>query len=148
MRLYELFEDAPEGGDVVQGLRDAVLDLLTPIAASGVPKVSIQAVIDRLRSENSGLSIDRALVMHLLDPQEVAMVKKIEGDSIIFNLADEDARSESDEEAARDQAHVKATALKQAKKSVKQNPTPAAKPSPAPAPAAAPAAPAGGGGPL
>lgn len=147
MRLQELFEDEESG--VVDDLRNAILDLLTPLAAQGVPKVSINAIIDKLRDVHSGVAIDRALVMHVLDPQAVKMVKKIEGDSVYFSLSDEDSRAVNDDEAEKDAAKVKSTAVDQAKKQIKaKNQTPPKAPAtatttPPPAPAT-PAAPAGG----
>lgn len=145
MRLQDLFED--DGGDtgVVQELRDAILDMLTPLAAQGLPKISIQAIIDKLRDVHSGVAIDRALVMHVLDPQEVKMITKIEGDSVYFKLADPTEREVSDEKAEQEKDHLKSTAVDQAKANMKRQngvaPSPA--PSPAPsAPASKPAAPA------
>jgi hypothetical protein len=151
MRLHDLFED--EEGGVVQELRDAILDLLTPLAAQGIPKVSIQAIIDKMRDVHSGVAIDRALVMHVLDPQDVKMVTKIEGDTLYFNLSDENSRAVSDDEKEKEADKMKTTAVNQAKKSIKdKSPAPSkapaaapAKPAPAAAPAAAPAPAASGG---
>lgn len=150
MRLEELFED--EEGSVVDDLRAAILDMLTPLAAQGVPKVSIQAIIDKMRDVHSGVAVDRALVMHVLDPQTVKMVKKIEGDSVFFSLADDEANAASEDEEQKAADRVKSTAVDQAKKQIKAKngvaptkaPATAAPPSATPAPAAPSMPPAGG----
>jgi hypothetical protein len=141
MRLHELFEDDDGDTGVVQELRDAILDMLTPLAAQGVQKVSIQAIIDKLRDVHSGVAIDRALVLHVLDPQQVKMITKIEGDSVFFNLPDPTEREVSDEKAEQEQDHLKATAVDQAKANMKKQNGVSSSPAPA-APAQAPAKPA------
>ncbi len=130
MLLNELF-DQNEGSNVVQELRDAIIDMLTPLAAQGVPQVSVQQIIDKMREEHTGVAIDRALVMHVLDPQEVKLVTKIEGDAVHFNLADEDKYAAGEDQQQKDEKHMKSTALKQATKSVQDKgaPAPAPKPS-------------------
>lgn len=130
MLLNELFDET-EGSSVVQEIRDAIIDMLTPLAAQGVPKVSVQQIIDKMREEHTGVAIDRALVMHVLDPQEVKLVTKIEGDAIHFNLADEDKYAAGEDQQQKDEKHMKSTALKQATKSVQDKgaPAPAPKPS-------------------
>lgn len=127
MLLNELFDET-EGSSVVQELRDAIIDMLTPLAAQGVPKVSVQQIIDKMREEHTGVAIDRALVMHVLDPQEVKLVTKIEGDTVFFNLSDEDKYAAGEDQQEKDAKHMQSTALKQATKNVKAKPTPAPKP--------------------
>lgn len=127
MLLNELFDET-EGSSVVQELRDAIIDMLTPLAAQGVPKVSVQQIIDKMREEHTGVAIDRALVMHVLDPQEVKLVTKIEGDTVFFNLSDEDKYAAGEDQQEKDAKHMQSTALKQATKNVKAKPSPAPKP--------------------
>jgi hypothetical protein len=120
MLLNEIFDDQPEGGSVVQELRDAILDMLMPLVANGVPHTSVQAVIDKMREEQTGVEIDRALVMHVLDPKEIGIVTKIEGDKIHFKLGDGDDRAASEEQEEKDEKKLKSTALNQAKKDIKK----------------------------
>jgi hypothetical protein len=147
MLLLELFDKKPEKGGVVQDLRDQMLDMLMPLATQGVPFVTIQAIVDKMKELNSGVSVDRALVMHVLDPAEVKMVSKIEGDRVYFGL-DNDQNKAGEKEEEKNANKVNDMAVSQAKNNLKKQngvtPEPAA-PSAAPAPAPNQNA---GGGPL
>ena len=120
MRLDELFPEFDDSADtdVVKHLRDAALDVLMPFAAHGLPHVSIQQVIDKLKQQRSGLEIDRDVIMTVLDPEEVKIVKNIEGDMIYFSVTDENSRETDQAQAEKDKKHVHNTAQQQAKKSV------------------------------
>lgn len=121
MLLLEIFENKPEGGSVVQELRDSILDMLMPLAAQGVPYVTVQAIVDKMQELGSGVAIDRALVMHVLDPAEVNMVSKIEGDRVYFGLNnDENANKAGEDEAQKNAEKVNSMAVQQAKNSMKQ----------------------------
>jgi hypothetical protein len=124
MLLLEIFEQKPEGGSVVQELRDSMLDMLMPLAAQGVPYVSIQAIVDKMGELESGVSVDRALVMHVLDPAEVKMITKIEGDRVYFALnnpgeGDSD-NANGEAEAQKNAEKVSSMAVSQAKSNMKQ----------------------------
>lgn len=145
MLLLELFDKKPEKGGVVQDLRDQMLDMLMPLATQGVPFVTIQAIVDKMKELNSGVSVDRALVMHVLDPAEVKMVSKIEGDRVYFGLDNEQNKA-GEKEEEKNANKVNDMAVSQAKNNLKKQngvtPEPAA---PAAAPAPAPNQNAGGG---
>jgi hypothetical protein len=120
MRLDEIFADAPDDGLGVTGqLRQALLDLLTPMTANGVPFVTVQQVMDELWDHRSGLHIDRALIMNLLNPAQVRIVKKIEGDRIYITTPTPDQRDVSADEKEREQERLEDKATKQAKKNIK-----------------------------
>lgn len=120
MFLRELFDSQPH--DLKGQLRAAILDVLTPLVAQGVPYTTVDAVIDELQAQGSThLRIDRALVMQLCEPNEMKLVKKIEGDQLHFTLPEPDRAADTDAEDERDAEKVKRDAVKQAKKHVKPN---------------------------
>ncbi len=114
MLLRELFDDKPV--NLVDDLRALMIDILTPLAANQVPFVTVQQIVDRLREVRSGARVDRNLVMTVLDPNEVKVVKKIEGDRIYLALpvSDEVSKTEDDEE--REKERIRGKAQKQATK--------------------------------
>lgn len=120
MLLLELFDNNNKSGDggVVEELRGSILDMLTPLAAQGVPFITVQAIVNKMHELHSGLQIDRALVMHVLDPAEVKMVSKIEGDRVYFTLAPKDNKAGEDE-AQKNADKVSANAMSQAKDNLK-----------------------------
>jgi hypothetical protein len=140
MLLLEIFDEKPKGGSVVQDLRDSMLDMLMPLAAQGIPYVTVQAIVDKMSELDSGVSVDRALVMHVLDPAEVKMISKIEGDRVYFGLNNpgegegDNANSQSEEE--KNAAKVSNMAVDKAKSNMKKqngiDPAVAANPSTGP----------------
>lgn len=134
MFLLELFEgpkdnNGDDDNSVVRNLRDQILDILMPLAAQGVPFITVQAVVDKMKELQSGIQVDRALVMHVLDPVEAKMVSKIEGDRIYFTLSNpKDDEDQSEEQAQQDK--VGDMAMKQAKDSIKSQNGVAPAPSP------------------
>lgn len=115
MHLFELFDENPR--DMIHEIRSSITDFLTPLAANGVPYVSMDAIIDKLRDLNTGIEIDKALVMQALDPNEAKMVTKLEGDRVYFQVPTPD-RKVADEQAEREREDVSSTAAKQAKKEI------------------------------
>lgn len=115
MRLFELFMDQTNVKDT---LRQDILDILTPLVANKVHFVTVQQIIDKMRDMKSGMVIDRALVMNLLDPDSVKVIKKIEGDRIYLALPEPNERKVNDHEKEKEQHHIKDKAAKQAKKEV------------------------------
>jgi hypothetical protein len=115
MRLYE-FLDSNQG--MMDSLRQTVMDYLTPLVARKVSEISIQNIEDTLRSYDSGLTIDRGLMMELIDPDKMKLVKKITGDKIYLNAlaAMNSASTQEDKEKQADKLSDKAT--KQAKKEI------------------------------
>lgn len=117
MRLMELFDDEPS--DLIGRLRADIMDILLPLAANGVPHVTIQQVMDKLHEQPLGVVIDRALVTQVLDPEQVKLVDKIEGDRIHFKQPDDgEVRKVDADEQEKEKARLSAKARKQAKKEI------------------------------
>lgn len=117
MRLFELFDDQPS--DLIGRLRSDLMDMLLPLAANGVPHVTIQQVMDKLHERPLGMVIDRALVTQVLDPEQVKLVDKIEGDRICFKKPDDgELRKVDADEKEKEQARLSDKARQQAKKEI------------------------------
>ncbi len=116
MFLVELFDS---GNDMMNKLRQEALEFITPMLGQDVPFVTVNQVIDALSNGKLGIAINRALVMKILDPDELQAVNKIEGDRIYLNEPDspQNARSENDKE--KEAEHVSDVAKKQAAKNIK-----------------------------
>ena len=115
MLLFELFSD---DGDVVQRLRDDIVDLLLPLAAHGVPFVTVDKIMDKMRGKRTGFEITRDLVFQVLDPDKVAIINKIEGDRVYFSMPNDEDRAVSDDQAQKDQNTVADKAAAQAKQNM------------------------------
>lgn len=111
MLLWE-FED-----DIIGSMRSEILDALTPLAVNGVPSISIQSVAKKLAKMRSGIVIDRDLILKILDPDEVKMIVKIDGDNVYFKLPQKNSKTSQDQ-AEKDKETVSRTAAKQAKKNL------------------------------
>lgn len=114
MLLRELFDDRPV--NVVDDLRSLVIDVLTPLAAGNIPFVTVQQIVDRLREARSGVRVDRNLIMTILNPDEVKIVKKIEGDRIYLSLPVRDEVSKTEDDEEREKERIRGKAQKQATK--------------------------------
>lgn len=138
MLLLELFE--PD--EMSNQLRQAALDYLTPLLSQNVPFVTINQMIEALRNSQFGIVINRAMIMDILDPDQVEAVSKIEGDKIFLATPDSETREVDAEDEQKDQEHVADMAQDQAQDNLQQ---PAPQPAPAkPKPAVKPT----GGGPF
>jgi hypothetical protein len=128
MLLIELFDS---GGRMTNRLRQAALEVITPLLGQKVPFITVQQIVDALRNENLGLVIDRALVMKLLDPNEVKAVAEIKGDRIYLAKPAPPDQEQNAEDEQKQKADVSKAAQQQAKKELAPQaaPTP-----PAPAP--------------
>lgn len=110
MRYNEIIREGPE-----DTFRQSILDMLTPIAASGVEYVSFQQLIQKLKSMPSGLHIDRELIMQVLDPNKFPIIKSIEGEKIFLNPSmSGPERSVNDEQKEKEADQISKTATKQA----------------------------------
>ena len=119
MRLNELFDNNNPQMSIANRLKQAALDIITPLLAHRVPFITVQNVIDELRDTRSGIVVDRSLVMKLLNPMKVKAVSKIEGDRIYLSPPDEGpAAQNSKDEAENNIQNVKDKAIKQAKSRV------------------------------
>jgi len=135
MRLDELFGmDDDDGMTVSQRLQQTALSVIIPMLAHNVPFVTVQSIMDELRSTRPGIFVDRALIMDLLDPDKVKAVTKIEGDRIYLQAPEEDEHKAGEDETAKDVDKIKKNAIQQAKKDTTAPATPTTAPSP-PAPA-------------
>lgn len=119
MFLAELFQQQPL--NIEERLRSAIEGVLIPLVAQGVPFTTVDAIIDDLSGSNirgMGLRIDRALVMQILDPEETAIVKSIEGDRVYLTLPTSDIEAKTEKDAEKDEAKIKQTATNQAQKNL------------------------------
>jgi hypothetical protein len=115
MLLCELFDVDNLPGD----LRQTAMDFLTPMAAQKVPFVTMQQMADQLRHAQTGIVIDRGLLMDILDPNEVKIVKKIEGDRIYLTPPDPGRDAEnSKDDAEKNQQKIAKSAVDTAKKDI------------------------------
>lgn len=115
MTLFELFAD-----DIVEMLRSDAIDFLTPLAAKGIPFVTLQAIADKLSSRDVGVEVDRTLLMKVLDPNAVPLITKIEGDKIYFEVPSMVTRAVDDGDKQREKDRLKAKARKLAKKAMRE----------------------------
>jgi hypothetical protein len=116
MNLFELFDDGPL--DVTDDIKQSLLDILTPMVASRVPFVTIQQIVDKLGQLRTGISIDRNLIMTLLDPDKIKIIDKIEGDRVYLKDASSPDRSLQQDDREKEAEHVDDMAKKQAQKSM------------------------------
>ena len=117
MLLLELFGD--DDSDVIQHLRDDIVDLLVPLAAHGVPFVTVDKIIDKMRDKRTGFEINKALVFQVLDPDKVKLIDKIEGDKIYFSMPEDEDRSVGAEQKQQEQDAVANKATAQAQQNMK-----------------------------
>lgn len=117
MLLRELFDN---GGQMMGRMRQAVLDAITPLVSQDVPFITVNQVIDTLKNKNFGVSLDRGLIMQLLNPDEVKSVSKIEGDRIYFDQPEDATRDVDQADEEKDKEHVEDMAQKQAKSDISQ----------------------------
>lgn len=116
MLLCELFSS---GGDMMERLRQNVLDFITPLLGQDLPFVTIQQIIDKMRHLDTGITVDRSLIMKILDPNQIQSIDKIEGDKVYFKNSEGAPRETSDEDKEKDKEEIKDKAQKQAKKKLK-----------------------------
>lgn len=120
MRLNELFSS---GNEMKDKLRQAALDIITPFMGQDLPFVTVQQVIEGLRNRRLGITIDRSLLMNLLNPDEVNGIAKIEGDRIYLQNAEGAAHTQTEEPGADTDEkpdHVTNMAQQGAKKSMEK----------------------------
>jgi len=118
MRLYEIFDDSL---NITDDIREYLMDVLTPMLAAHIPFVTVQQVIDKLRDMRTGVSIDRGLIMHMLDPDKIKIVKKIEGDRIYFNDPEAPITSSNKDTEEKNKKKVLKMATDQVKKELKKD---------------------------
>ena len=114
MYLFELFDDRP----LVDSLRSAAVNILTPLLANKVPFVTVQSMIDSLRDLRPGILVDRALIMNILDPAKIKSISKIQGDRIYLQSPDDETVENSKRVEQNQEEKVAHAAIDQAKKEV------------------------------
>ena len=115
MRYREIIREDDQDSEASFAQR--ILDILTPLAANGVEYVTVDQLIQKLKSVPSGLYVDRELIMSVLDPNKFPLVKSIEGDKLMLTKMQGADRSVTDKQADQEQEKIKDTATKQAVKS-------------------------------
>lgn len=123
MFLFELYDDDSnddDSGGVIHQLRDDIVDLLIPLAAHGVPFVSVDKIMDKMRDKRTGFEVSRDLVFQVLDPDKVAIINRIEGDKVYFSMPKDEDRAVKKDQKEKDQNTVANKAVDQAKQNLKQ----------------------------
>jgi hypothetical protein len=126
MLLFELFPDDadsdPQAGPMMQQLRQAALDMITPLLGQSVPFVTMHQVIAGLNDGRFGIVITPRLIMDILNPDEVKAVDKIEGDRIYLQKPglDSSQREVDDKQKEQDQQHVADMATDQINQELKK----------------------------
>ena len=115
MLLRELFSD---DGDMLDQMSQQVLDFLTPLAAKGVKHIPIQSVADVLKSARTGITIDRGLIMRLIDPNICKFVSKVDGDIIYLALPVDKMSARTDDDIEKEQEKIANTASAVAKQEI------------------------------
>lgn len=116
MRYHELIK---EDTGIMDPVRNAVIDILTPLASNGVQFVSVQQILDKLSDSDTGVAVDRSLLMDILNPDQVKIVKSIEGDRINLNTGNDGSqRAVNQKQQKTEQDKIKNTAADQAKKNI------------------------------
>ena len=116
MLLREFLDAAPT--NMLDTMRQQLLDYLTPLVAHEVDFVSIHDIANTLNNLRTGMEIDRALIMELIDPDELKIVKRIEGDKVYLDTVQAAQSNASADEKAKDEEKVKSKATDQAKKEI------------------------------
>lgn len=130
MFIRELFEDDGDGidpgalqpkpaGEMLRRLRQAALDVIAPLLGQNVPFVTMKQMIDALSDARSGIVINPALVMQILDPDTVKAVSKIEGDRIYLQAPTGIEHDVDQDQKKRDDEHVSDMAVKQINRDMK-----------------------------
>jgi hypothetical protein len=130
MLLLELFDQPDDSSDLSasfqdgdsmkQRLRQAALDIITPMLGQNLPFVTVQQVIDGLSHAKFGIVITPALVMDILNPKEVKSISRIEGDRIYLEDPTSADRETDEKQEQRDDEHVNQMAVDQINNDLKQ----------------------------
>ncbi len=119
MYLFELFDDGPL--DVTDDIKERIMDILTPMVAQKVPFVTIQQILDKVNQLRTGITVDRNLIMTLMDPDKIKIIDKIEGDRVYLKNPDSPDRSVGQDNREKEEDHLNKMAQKQAKKAIDKN---------------------------
>lgn len=115
MRYREIIRESDQ--KLQDSFAQRILDILTPLAANGVEYVTIDQIIQKMKSVPSGLYVDRELIMSVLDPNNFPLIKSIEGDKLMLTKMQGADRAVTDQQDDKEQKKIKSDAVKQAVKS-------------------------------
>jgi hypothetical protein len=119
MYLFELFDDGPL--DVTDDIKERIMDILTPMVAQKVPFVTIQQILDKINQLRTGITVDRNLIMTLMDPDKIKIIDKIEGDRVYLKNPDSPDREVGKDNREKEEDHLNKMATTQAKKAIDKN---------------------------
>jgi hypothetical protein len=108
MRYHEIIK---EDNSIMDPVRDAVIDIMTPLAANGVQFVTVQQIMDQLADADTGVAVDRSLLMSILNPDQVKIINLNTGN-------DGSQRAVTQTQKQSEQDKIKDTAADQAKKNI------------------------------
>ena len=83
MLLRELFDH--RFPSLKKELRNAVLDVLTPMSSHGAQSIPIQSIIDRLKKLDLGIDINADTIRSCVDANTVPFVSDIDDTTIYLN---------------------------------------------------------------
>lgn len=118
MHLFELFQDGQI--DIQDEIKDTLLDILTPMVASHVPFVTLDSIIEKMAEFRMGVAIDKNLIMTILNPDQIKIIDRIEGDKIYLNLGIPNDRALAQDDVEKGKQHVSKMAGDQATKAMKR----------------------------
>jgi hypothetical protein len=134
MLLFELFEDdqtglsdngqddglkPQSGGQMTQQIRQAALDVITPFLGQNVPFITIAQLIDSLSGARFGIVITPALIMSILNPDDIKAISKIENDRIYLQGPGVPNSEHDQDDAEQDKEHVGDMAVNQINQELK-----------------------------
>lgn len=122
MLLCELFDEGPL--EVSKTIQQDLLDILTPLVARGVGEVTVPEIEQRLQAMRPGIKVTRKLVMDILDPDQVKLIQKIEGDKVVLDNGKAPDRALDKEDEQRERERMSDRAAKQAKSEIEKKATP------------------------
>lgn len=122
MLLHEFFDRHIDNTvNVRDDVRNYLLDILTPLASSGVPFVSIEGLLQKLEGLDLGIFIDKDLIMDVLDPEEVKIIQKVDGEKVYFDVMVDNGEAKiAANKREKDKAHVEKMASDAASKALKK----------------------------
>lgn len=118
MRYKDLIESVVDNAH--DSLASKILDILTPIAANGMDYVTVDQIIDKVKTIPTGMLVDREMIMDILDPNKFPLIKSIEGDKVYLK-AKETVRSVNDQQKDKEADKIKSSAAKQAIDNIKND---------------------------
>lgn len=85
MKLFELFE--PRRNSMARELKNAILDILTPLSSHGAKEVSLQRIVDDLRQLDFGIELTPETLKDYIDPDHISFVTGVDDTTVYMNGA-------------------------------------------------------------